>query len=70
MQEYTVSPSMPIGHAQSAVFNAVNPALDKTAVKRILAHCPEQLRTDFDGTLELQGKHLLIPVKLLEYVDK
>ena len=66
MQNYTISPNIPLGHAQSAVFNAVNPALDKTAVKRIFTHCPEQLRTDFDAMLELTDKLLLIPQKLLE----
>ena len=50
MQNYMISTNNPIGHAQSAVFNAVNPALDKTAVKRIFSHYPEQLRTDFDST--------------------
>ena len=67
MQDYTISPNIPLGHTQSAVFIAVNPVLDKTTVKRIFTHCPEQLQTDFDATLELPGKHLLIPEKLLEY---
>ena len=41
MQNYMISTNNPIGHAQSVVFNAVNPVLDKTAVKRIVTHRPE-----------------------------
>ena len=40
LKDFTICPSAPIGNEASVVFNAVNPALDKVAAKRILAHNP------------------------------
>ena len=61
LNNFMICPSAPIGTEVSVVFNAVNPALDKVAAKRIFAHNPVQLQAELAGVIELQSPNLLIP---------